>query len=197
MGQTNKRIADSIIDAAKRIYLRGINTTMSGNISAKISSNTILITPSALDKFNIDYRRLSLMDFNSERLISGPRQSSEYQVHTHIYRARKDVNAIVHPHPQYSLAIIDALGRGVLKELAKDEEYRYYIVKLGVVGRIPAGTKELADAVAKEVSKGARVVIMEGHGTVGVGKTMQEALGAVEYLEHMAKKLFIIKMLGK
>lgn len=39
-------------------------------------------------------------------------------------------------------------------------------------------------------------MIMEDHGTVGIGKTLHEALGRVESLELMAERLYIEKTVG-
>ena len=93
--------------------------------------------------------------------------------------------------------MVDALGRDkFIRELEKnDEEYRYYIGRAVSLKRMPAGSVMLAKAVARAVRSGAKTVIMEGHGTVGVGGKMHEALTRVEYLEHMAQKQFIIEML--
>ncbi len=194
----SKKAAQLVLDVTKRLYESGMNSTLSGNVSARIeeSNDLMLITPSYLDKVRITAQQLSTVRISDEKLVSGPKQSSEYQVHTHIYRALPNVNAIVHPHPPYSLSIVSARGRKVIEELSiNEEEYGYYIGKMGVV-RGKAGSKELADLVAAQAKKGANAIIMEDHGTVGIGKTMQEALSRVEALEHMAMKYYITKTLG-
>ena len=56
------------------------------------------------------------------------------------------------------------------------------------------GTGEIGDAVARAAKNGAKVIIMENHGTVGIGETMQKALDRVEYFEYMVKKLHIRNM---
>ncbi len=188
---------ESVLDATKRLYWRGLNSTLSGNVSARVGGmpDFMAITPSALDKPRIAAAQIPLMKISTQTVLEGPKQSSEFQVHTHIYEAMPKVNAVVHPHPQYSLAMVTALGRQAIRKLeANAEEFDYYVGAVGIV-KGSAGTKGLAKAVASEVAKGCRVVIMEDHGTVGTGNTMQEALGSVEELELMAKKYFISKML--
>ncbi len=193
------QIAEDILDTTRRLYARGLNSTLSGNISARVDDDRALLTPSALDKVRISASELSLMQISTETLLGGPKQTSEYQVHTHIYKAMPEINAVVHPHPQYSLAMVDAMGRDKFIKMLKenDEEFGYYVGSLASLQRMPAGSVQLADAVATAVKSGARVVIMEGHGTVGVGKTMQVALSSVESLEHMAQKIFITEMLRR
>lgn len=195
--EPREKVAESVIDATMRLYLRGLNSALSGNVSARVDSNSMLITPNALDKARLSAKDLALVDIKKETRLKGPRQSSEFRVHTRIYKEMKEINAVVHPHPHYSLAMVDSIGRdrfiGALSQ--SDEEYDYYLGRLASLKRMPAGSVKLADAVASEVKKGARVVILEGHGTFGVGKTMVEALSRVEYLEHMAQKQFIVELL--
>jgi L-fuculose-phosphate aldolase len=192
-------VARSVLDATKRLYERSLNTVLSGNISARVSADRALITPSALDKYRIAVEgrveQLSLIDINSNTSspLSGPKPSSEFRVHTHIYRLFPEINAVVHPHPQYSLAMISAMGSAAFIEALEknSEEYGYYVGKVASNAWMPAGTAEIADRVAGAVKAGATVIVMEGHGTVAVGRTMQEALGRAESLESMAQKLFV------
>ncbi len=199
MERTRAQVANEVLDITQRLYARGLNSTLSGNVSGRVDADTALLTPSALDKVRISESELSFMRISDEVLLEGPKQTSEYQMHTHIYREVPEVNFVVHPHPQYSLAMVDAMGRdkfiSALKE--NDEEFGYYIGSLASLQRMPAGSVQLATAVATAVKNGARVVIMEGHGTVGVGKTKAVALSSAESLEHMAQKLFITEMLRR
>lgn len=184
-----------VIDATSRLYLREMNTTLSGNVSLRMESGRMLITPSGLDKSRLRPSDISLMSISSEKLINGPKQSSEYHVHTRTYRNNAEVKAIVHPHAPYSIGMISALGaKTAIKEISKsDEEYEYYLGKVVSVGIMASGSVELGNAVADAVKKGAKVVIMENHGTVGVGKTLHKALDRVEYLEYMMKMLYLTR----
>lgn len=193
-----KAVGNAILDTTKRLYYTGMNPpTLAGNTSARAApgSDLMVITPSALDKVNITIDQLAVMQISTEKLVAGPKQSSEYQVHTHIYNVLPEINAVVHPHPPYSLSIVSACGMDAIRELSKfEEEYKYYLGKVAIV-KGPHGTVDLAKAVAEEAKKGALVIIMEDHGTVGIGKTMHEALSRVEALEHLAKKFYITENL--
>ena len=189
-------IGKSILDVTDRLYSMRMNTALSGNVSARVTKDRMLITPSGLDKARIGVSELSLMDITSEKLVEGPKQSSEYHVHTRIYKIAPEINAVVHPHAPHSMGIVSALGaKRVVEEVSEsDDEYGYYVTSVASVGIMKAGTVEIGDAVANAVKKGAKVVVMENHGTVGVGETMQKALDRVEYFEYMVKKLHIRHM---
>lgn len=184
-----------VIDATNRLYFREMNTTLSGNVSLRVEPDRMLITPSGLDKSRLKPSDISLMGISSEKLMNGPKQSSEYHVHTRTYRNNADVKAIVHPHAPYSIGMISALGaRRAIKEISEsDEEYGYYLGKVASVGIMASGSVGLGDAVAEAVRNGAKVVIMENHGTVGVGETLHKALDRVEYLEYMMKRLYLTR----
>ncbi len=183
-----KRLRLDIIEVMRRLYLRGMNSTFSGNVSVKVGRKTMLITPSQVDKFSMSPKDITFFDFVKGRAVSGPEQSTEWKMHAYVYEACRHVNAIVHPHPQISLAFVETRGLETLG-LRNDEESAYYIGRVGEVGKLPFGSAELAEAVANQVSENdADVVLLKGHGTVGVGNTLYQALDRVEALEHIAKK---------
>lgn len=182
-----------VIAAANRLYLREMNTTLSGNISVRVGPDRMLITPGGIDKSQMTPSSISLMSISSEKLLHGPRQSSEYHVHTRTYLKNRDVMAVVHAHAPYSIGMVSALGADkAIDEISKsDEEYGHYLEKVVSVGIMKAGSAMLGDAVAQAVRRGAKAVIMENHGTVGVGKDISKALDRVEYLEYMMKRLYL------
>ena len=191
--------AGSVVDAARRLYDRGINTSLSGNVSALLPDGKMLITPSRLDKPRLAPDELSLVDVKSEEHLEGPPPSSEFHVHTRIYQGMTSIeaSAVVHPHPQYSLALVDEMGRDAFIRVLSDpengnsEKFDSYIVKLTSLPWQTAGTIELGIAVAEAIKTGSTVVIMENHGTVGIGNSMHAALNRVEVLEDLAKILYM------
>jgi len=114
-------------------------------------------------------------------------------VHPAIYLARKDVGAIVHAHPPYAIALSTV-----------EEEFKP-IHNYGVIfhGRIKVyeglgqvGTKERAREIADLLGDGI-AILQRGHGTITVGKGIEEALLATIYLEEAAKIHFFAKVFGQ
>lgn len=183
----------SIIHSAWLLYASGLNTTYSGNVSTRAGDSTMLITPGGMDKTSLSPRDISLFNFSTDTLVSGPKQSSEYKMHAATYSEVK-ADSIVHAHPPYSLAVYDSLGRKAYAGI-DDNEAAYYIGKLGFVKRYDPGSKRLACAVSSEFRKGACTIIMQGHGTVAVGREISEARGRIEYLEYISKRIYMHHML--
>lgn len=125
---------------------------------------------------------------------SGRREPSiELPMHLAIYRAREDVKAIIHSHPTYltTLSILDI----PIRPLTAESEI-YLKGRLGVVGRLPAGSDELAREVEREVRKGANLVVLRAHGLVALGSDLEEALErtiATERAAHIIYNLYRLK----
>ncbi len=183
----------SIIRSTELLYAAGLNTTYSGNVSIRAGDSAMLITPGSMDKTSLSPKDISLFDFRTDTLVSGPKQSSEYKMHSSTYSAT-NTKSVVHAHPPYSVAVYDSLGRKAYSGIG-DKEAAYYIGKLGFVGRYNPGSERLASAVSSEFRNGACTVIMQGHGTVAVGREIAEARGRVEYLEYISKRIYIRQML--
>lgn len=187
----------SIVDAAKRLYIRGLNSTLSGNISARSSNKRYFwITPGSRDKARLSIEDLSLIDVESGNRVMGREPSSEYRMHLHVYRARGDVNAVIHTHQPYTMI---AHRAGLLRRELLDESYeaRIYLGEIGFVPRLEPGSIELAEAVAKELARDGRyIAVIEGHGVVAIGREIAEALNRAEVLEIEAKRLVNLAIMG-
>lgn len=188
-------VRKSIVDAMRRLYLRGLNSSLSGNVSARSSyRDHFWITPKSVDKASLSIEDLSLVSIESGSRIMGGEPSSEYRMHLMIYRVRGDVNAVVHTHQVYTMIAFKA---GLLRrDLLEDSfEAKTYLGDIGYVPRIEPGGWELAEAVARELS-GRSVVIIDGHGVACVGRSVVEALNRAEILEMEAIRLVNLAIIG-
>ncbi|GAY25937.1 class II aldolase/adducin family protein [Desulfurococcaceae archaeon AG1] len=186
-----------LVNAVRRLYLRGFNSTFSGNVSVRSSyKNHFWITPRAYDKASLTIEDLSLVDITTGNRIMGAEPSSEYKVHLEIYRARDDVNAVIHTHQVYTMVAYKA---GLLKrELLEDSyEAKAYLGGISHVPRLEPGSWDLAKAVSQQLADKKNVaVIMDGHGVVLIGGSIDEALNRAEILEMEAMRLVNLALLG-
>ena len=125
----------------------------------------------------------------AEHLL-GQKPSKETRFHLDVYRLRPEINYIIHAHPTYSvLWTLQKKPLPLYTESAK--------LKLGEVPIVPdraPGSTELADAVAETVANASadtRAFLMEGHGILVMGKTMEECFDQAELLEDTAKIAFL------
>jgi L-fuculose-phosphate aldolase len=196
--RTEKELAMELINISAKLREYGLNRiSNAGNLSVRAGGDSVIMTPAGLDKSNLKSNQLSKITLDGG-LKKGFRQSSEWRLHTSIYENVDYVNAIVHVHPVFSLIMASKFG---LKGLSfkRYEESAYYLGGKGFVGLVSAksGTQELADKVSKQVENGAFVVIIKNHGTVGVGKTLWEAVSRLEALEYFSEQNYRTKLLDR
>ncbi len=177
-----------------RLYNNNLTTCSGGNISMRIADDKILITPSALDKGNLTAKSIAIVTLEGNNLTPGLKTSIETDMHLEIYRKRKDINAIVHAHP-VNASLFTATSRILRTDIIAEAHLVIGIPVLAPYALM--GTKELALNVAKAFEKeDTRVVLMENHGVITVGKSLFQAYDRIEVLEAAAKMNLMSEMIG-
>ncbi|RLE63451.1 MAG: class II aldolase/adducin family protein [Thermoprotei archaeon] len=181
-------LKNSVLKSVKILYERGLTSSLSGNVSVKAPKGFI-ITPSGIPRWAMTMKDLIYMDFEGNILEGTRKPSIEWRMHKAIYLADEEANAIVHAHPKYTLALSLADHLEVMEELA---EFRVLFGKLVVVPYEEPGSEELASKVQEAVrKKKSRVLILERHGAITVGKSPESATALMEALEEVAKTAYL------
>jgi L-fuculose-phosphate aldolase len=171
----------------RRLYRQGLTTCSGGNLSMRYKDRYVLITPSALDKGEMQGDSIAVLTGDGENLTPGLKTSIETEMHLMVLKARPDVNAVVHAHP------VTATSFAALKQ---DINCHLTAESYSVLGRpqlapyAMMGTRKLAEVVSQCV-KDTNVVIMQNHGVLTVGPTMLKAFDRLEVLETAAKMTWI------
>lgn len=144
--------------------------------------------------------RLGRADFARVRIADGApvdgaalAPTSELALHLHTYRARPDVHAVVHLHPQ-SVLLLDALGERIRLVTTDHTHYLRPVVR---VGFHPPGSVALATEAAAAVADGANCVILAHHGCSVLGGTVELAHKRVRNLEEAAWLTYRALVLGR
>ncbi|MGB9847471.1 MAG: class II aldolase/adducin family protein [Desulfotomaculales bacterium] len=183
MSVAAEKIREQVARYGSRMATAGLVAGTWGNLSARVpKEECIVITPSGLPYNNLTGKDMVVLNMQGEVLEGERRPSTEYMLHLAIYRARPDVNAILHTHSIYASAL--AVVRKPIPPILED------LVQM-VGGGVPvapyarAGTKELA-RVAAETLGSLGAVLLANHGVVGVGRTLEEALVVCQIVEKSA-----------
>jgi len=178
-----------ILRAVKVLYNCGLTSSLSGNISVKLSTrDIIIITPSGVPRWNMTEKDMVVLDLNGNVIEGKRRPSSEWRMHLAIYHARKDICSIVHAHSPYTLVLSLLNKLELMREIA---EYKALIKEVTIVEYAPPGSKELAEKVAEAVSRGGNIFILERHGCLTVGSDLYRATALMEALEEVAKITYL------
>ncbi|MFA6584493.1 MAG: class II aldolase/adducin family protein [Elusimicrobiaceae bacterium] len=186
-------LRQQIIEAGRRLYLRGFVAANDGNISARLGNGLILTTPTGISKGFMREEDLAVTDSDGN-MISGPaKPSSEIKMHLLIYRTRPDINAVVHAHPPHATGFA-AAGRHLNDPIIAEP-----VVTLGDIPLAPygtPGTTELTESLEPFILKN-DAVLMANHGAVTYAASVEKALFMMESLEHYAAITLVTDIIGR
>ena len=186
-------ISDKIVKASKELHGHGLVLGTSGNISARIpGTDTFLIKPSGVYMKLLKPEELVLVTLEGNKIRGESNVSMETPMHVAIYRARKDVQAVVHTHAPTATAF------GIARIEILPLQIELFILLPRGVPIIPfklPGSKGLAEAVRKKIAE-YDALILENHGIVTVGSTVEAACNLNEMVEEAAKIQFMTMMLA-
>ena len=186
-------LAKQMCEALKMMYLKGLITPLTGNISVRVG-DTVLITPSSWGsiaklKYELSPDDIVEVDLGG-RVIRGGKPSSELPMHLEIYRSCQNCNAVVHIHGVFA----PLLEPG--EDLYLDAELRYALkIRICFVDEYPPGSVELAKAVAQKATEGCQIIYLKNHGIVATASNLAMALELAEIAEVIAMRTVISKTL--
>ena len=199
---TYEEAANLIIDIGGRMYSKNFVAANDGNISCKISDDTILITPTnvskgfmtkeSLVKMHLDGTIISDNSKPSNDAQSNNKPSSESKLHLRVYNENPEVGGVTHAHPPHSTAYA-VVGRTLNVPILAEA-----ILFLGTVPCVPyelTGTQEMADAITP-YCKDYCALLLANHGALTWGTTPLEAFFRLETLEHYARILMYAEGIG-
>lgn len=181
-----------IISYGIKMIDEGLTFGAGGNLSIRTDSG-MLITPSGIEYSNLHSGDIVHMKFNGEILHGYFKPSSEFQLHSEIYKKRKDIGAIIHTHSKY-ISVLAAKG--------EDLKAAYYLVAesgdsiVRVAPYETYGTEKLA-IEAVEYLENRKAVILANHGLVACGKNIKEAYSIARDLEFCAFVQIMASISGK
>ncbi len=187
-----EEIRNEIANLGKEIATSGFNLGTWGNISARVDENKFAITPSGIAYENITADDIVVVDIAGKTIEGNKKPSIELPLHTEIYRAKKNVNAIVHTHSVYCTAF--AIARKPIPATCED---MIQIVggKIEVAEYFLPGSKELAKSVVFALGN-KNACIMANHGLITVAETLEEAYKIAQIVEKSAQAVIYANSLG-
>jgi L-ribulose-5-phosphate 4-epimerase len=183
----------AVIETALAMSRSGLSPGRSGNVSCRWKRG-MLITPTGMAYEDIRPRDVVFVDGKGEVPDKKARKpSSEWRFHLAAYRARPDMNAVVHTHSLNATAL--ACARKPIPAF-------HYMVAIAGGSDIPLvpydtfGTKELAHHVAKGLFH-RNACLMANHGQIAIGATLPAALELAHEVETLAEQYCRVLALGE
>ena len=183
-----------IVELCREMNATGLNQGTSGNISAR-HGDCMLITPSGIPYETMEPDMIARMAVDDDTgAWEGPcRPSSEWHFHRAILRSNDDFGAVVHTHSTFATVL--SMSRTTIPAC------HYIIAAFGgsdvrCADYATYGTAELSDNIIRAM-RGRSACLMENHGMVAAGASLDEAMWAAVELETLSRQYYHAAMAGK
>jgi len=183
------------VTIGKLIFESGLTSGSGGQISARIlGTDKVMVKPTGFCLGRLKPEDMVIINMQGEKVEGRFEPTSEVPFHLGIYKKRENVNAIVHSHSP----IATAFGIAGVELLPLWSEAPALVVSEGVPIAKWAfpGTQELAEEVVKALGD-KYAVILEHHGVVAVGESLEAAYQTAKDVEWLAKIQLITMLIGK
>jgi len=177
---------DDFCRSCRLLYDRRLVTGSGGNLSLRIKEK-IYLTPSGYSLR--DMQPDIVVTVNGEGIVlEGGRPTMEAEMHLGVLRARPDINAVCHVHGAYIIAASTMLSPAPDSLPPLTPGFVHHAYPLPMIPFMAPGTRMLAQAVTRELSKGKhKALLLQNHGLVTVGEDLHEALNVAEEIDDAAR----------
>jgi L-ribulose-5-phosphate 4-epimerase len=171
------RIAGTKLDRYGLIALSG------GNVSRRMPSGEILVTPSGMIYEDMVTADILVMTIDG-KIIEGERAASvDTEALLYIFKKLSHINAVIHTHQPFATAVglvTDELPC-IVTTLPNATKGPVKVCPFSSAGSIDMGIQTVENAGET------LAVILKNHGVMAMGTTLKEALYSCVYLEEAAK----------
>ena len=184
MAYQEKEARELVVRAGHRLLEAGLTARTWGNISARISDQAFVITPSGRGYEDMKPEDLVVVQIQDCSYEGTEKPSSEKGIHADAYRLRPGVDFVIHTHQDHASAVgvtgeaITGLSDSVLGGCVPCAAY----------GLPSTNTLRLAVAGALEEHPEAQAVLMKNHGALCLGSDMETAFAVAKRLERICKE---------
>ena len=163
-----------------------------GHGSIRLANDRMLINSGNSQRRLMTVDDICAIDMDGNVIEGKGKPPLEFHLHAGIYKARADVDAIIHSHPSWS-TILTTAGVEYLPVYAQGTLV-YPLPVLDSPDSISNAklAKRLADTIGNRPA-----ALMKAHGAVTTGKTILEAFVLLVYLEDNAYRQYMAQQVGK
>lgn len=190
LSRATRQARESLVTFGRRMAHDRLVIGSAGNISARVD-DVIVMTPSGVNYDQIVADNITVLDGDGSLRAGEGRRSSEWPMHRRIYDLT-DARAVVHTHSPFATAVSTVC--------AEMPAIHYSILRLGgptvrVAPYTTFGSAELAGMVGAALA-GRTGTLLQNHGAVVYGATVEEAYDRALLLEWLAEVYWRAMLVG-
>lgn len=191
------RLRERVVEVIRILDREKLFEMSTGHVSARMPDKDLILIlghvhhdGKTLAEVTVD--DLVLMDMDGKLVEGRTNPPGERFIHTAIYQRRKDVSAIVHNHPRLGIAFSVA-GKEILPVGFRGSIFFPKVPICTYPGQIDS--PEIGELIAETLGTGYSV-LLQGHGAVTVGATLEEMCAAAIALEATAEIQLLSSLVG-
>jgi len=185
-------IKREVLETSIKMSKMGLAAGTWGNISARVDQDRMIITPSGMSYNVLKPEDMVLVNIHDLSYVGKLKPSIEFPLHVEIYKARSEINAVMHTHSINACSI--AAARKDIPPILDD--------MVQIVGgsiriteyALPGSEQMVKNAVKKLENRNA--TILANHGPVCLGRNLNEALITSQIVEKAAKAFIDTQAFG-
>jgi ribulose-5-phosphate 4-epimerase/fuculose-1-phosphate aldolase len=191
MEAASHALTQQLVDAIRMLERAGI-VNHSGHCSARRDAASFFINSGGSVRSSLTVGDIVAVDLDGNLLGGGDPPPLEFHIHSELYRARPDVNAVMHTHPQWStfLTMTGTPYKRVYAPAVLPGEMEV------LDSALPINTRPMGERLAAAVGMNCAALI-KAHGAVTVGGDVVEAFVRAAYLEENAYRQYMAIRAGE
>src|SRR5262249_51775780 len=164
-----------MIWAGKVLVAEGQDDFTRGHISFRLPEDPSLffMKPHSVGLDEITHDNMLTIDLDGKVVDGTARRHSEVYIHSEIFKARRDVNCVLHTHPPYSIAL--SASKRPLMPYSQPAALFYNALGIYDDTINLIRSTEMGAGVATALGPH-RAVLLKNHGAVTAGATVAEAV---------------------
>jgi len=184
-----------LIDGCHILEAEGHHDKTRGHLTVRVpdDNNLFYMKPHSYGFDEVTAENIVTCDIEGNKVDGTAPRHSEVYIHSEIFRVRSDVNAAVHTHPDYSVAV-SATGRPVL---AYSQPGALFFDNIGTYADTPdlIRSQEKGADVAQALGQ-KRACFLKNHGVVVVGRSVADAVVGAIMLENACRVQVLVESTG-
>lgn len=190
MEEAGGDVKQQLVDAI-RMLERAEYIDHNGHCSARRDAESFYINSGASVRGALTVDDIVTIDLDGRLLEGSDRPPLEFHIHSEIYRARRDVNAVMHTHPRWStfLTMVGATFKPVYAQGVLLGDMPLLDSPLSV------NTRPMGEKLAAAIGAGP-AALLKAHGAVVVGADIVECFALAAYVEENAHRQYMAMQIG-
>lgn len=191
-----KHEIEELTAASRLLGNKGLTSSVGGNLSFRVSSEHILVTPTNVPKDQVTEEKICIIDYDGN-IVDAPRgvsPTSETPFHTMIIRNRDDAISSVHAH----CTVLSAFAITATPWLEKPF-FPEPMMEIGPIVTVPyvePSCEKLAEEIRKVIHK-SNGFLLQNHGALAISTSSPfDAVEKLNMMESIATSIYMAISMG-